>query len=227
MNSRTLIDKLAPLGLGLLGAIAGLLICLTMLGAAFAGPLIQTIVVGIAMVAGGLLAARIARWRAWGLTDPTTGLYNRRYLFTRLERELKQLRKQAAPLGLIVLDIDDMKRCNDAYGHLIGDALLASVARTLQVGVRRSDAVVRWGGEEFAVILPHTTVSEALTMAERMRARVAALTIDAGEGRQARTTISVGVALSVAPSNPVDLVARADSAMYAAKRQKNQVILAT
>jgi diguanylate cyclase (GGDEF)-like protein len=85
---------------------------------------------------------------------------------------------------------------------------------------------VRWGGDEFGVILPRTHVHEALIMAERMRARIAELAVDAGEGRRAQTTISVGVAVNMARESTTDLIGRADRAMYAAKQHKNLVIIA-
>ncbi|MFO7169505.1 MAG: GGDEF domain-containing protein [Chloroflexota bacterium] len=174
------------------------------------------------------LAAASLRWRRLSLIDDATGVYNRRYLFQRLKRELRRSRLPERPLSLIVLEVDDMKRCNDRYGHLVGDALLAAVAQALRAEVRSSDAVARWGGDEFALILPGMALREALLLAERVRARVAALAVDDGRGRAARSTVSVGVAVcNHAGATACDLLDRADRAMYAAKQQKNRVALAT
>lgn len=210
----------------LCGAVAGAALISLILLAAGLGIAGQAVVVGMAIGLGAAIARTAFRWRRQSLTDDATGLYNRRYLFLRLQRELRRAQAGGQPLAFLVLEIDDMKRCNDTYGHLIGDALLAAVAQALRAGVRQSDIVVRWGGDEFGVILPRTHVHEALVMAERMRTRIAELTVDAGEGRQARTTISVGVAVNMARESTTDLISRADQAMYAAKQRKNLVIVA-
>jgi diguanylate cyclase (GGDEF)-like protein len=174
------------------------------------------------------LGVLCAYWRRLSLTDDTSGLFNRRYLFRRLPHELCRARAASRPVALLVLEVDDMKRCNDQHGHLAGDALLGAVAGSIRAAVRRDDVVARWGGDEFAVILPGATVAEALTLAERIRRSVAALAVDDGRGGVVCSTVSVGVAVGLeAARGPLEALDRADRAMYVAKRRKNRVELAT
>ncbi len=122
-------------------------------------------------------ARLIARPELQGLllhvdVDEVTGVYNRRYFNERLAAEINRARRYSSILSLLILDLDDFKRVNDDLGHVRGDALLRCVGRTLDASVRETDAVCRFGGDEFAVLLPETSNSEAYTLAERIRSAV-------------------------------------------------------
>ncbi len=120
--------------------------------------------------AGGAVLTLIgSRWHEQSIKDDATGLYNRRYLFRRLAIEHQQALRDRSSLGLAVIDVDDFRSFNNKYGHLTGDAVLLSIAETICKGVRKGDFVGRWGGEEFAVVLPGADEKEALAVAERIR----------------------------------------------------------
>jgi diguanylate cyclase (GGDEF)-like protein len=158
------------------------------------------------------------------VTDGLTGIANRRQFDQVLRRELSRGARFGRPLALILLDIDDFKRFNDAYGHLAGDELLKNLAIVLGQSIRAMDSVARFGGEEFAVVLPETDTDEARQVAERLRAVVAVLPLAAGAGL---ITISLGVAMATTlDQGPEALIQAADTAMYEAKRAgKNRVWL--
>jgi diguanylate cyclase (GGDEF)-like protein len=151
--------------------------------------------------------------------DPLTQLPNRRAFESTLRRELRRVDRTRTPLALLLMDLDEFKRLNDDHGHAAGDEGLREVARALVRTVRGSDHVFRWGGDEFAALLPDTDVAGAATMVERLRTAVADL-----ETPGADLALSVGVAVH-APGDPLDedaLLSRADAAMYAAKRERGR-----
>ncbi|MFW5920982.1 MAG: diguanylate cyclase [Polyangiales bacterium] len=152
------------------------------------------------------------------IEDELTGLYNYRYLQTRLHEEFKRAERYRDPLACAMLDIDRFKSINDSFGHDVGDAVLAEVARRLKDGVREIDVVARYGGEEFLLVLPSTHFAGALTVAERVWKAVSDQPIEAG-AKTLETTISVGVALY--PSRDIrskdELLRAADRALYQAK----------
>jgi diguanylate cyclase (GGDEF)-like protein len=153
-------------------------------------------------------------------TDALTGLRNRRSFDEELAMRFEYALRYGRPLTLVMIDIDHFKEVNDAFGHPVGDAVLQKVAEVLKRTTRRSDVVARFGGEEFAVLLPETPMREALQFAEKIRAAVAAE--DLGPGMPPRITISAGVA--AISQSPEDLVAAADAALYRAKRSgRNRV----
>jgi diguanylate cyclase (GGDEF)-like protein len=143
-------------------------------------------------------------------TDPLTGLANRR----RLEEVLAAC---ARPVCAIMIDIDHFKQYNDRYGHPAGDACLRTVAAVLTHGARGTDVVARYGGEEFCVILPDTGLDDACRVAERIRAEIAGLREEHGPAPLGFLTVSAGVAATAAGPGE-DLIARADAALYRAKR---------
>jgi diguanylate cyclase (GGDEF)-like protein len=150
------------------------------------------------------------------LHDGPTGLWNRRYLGTRLADEVCRARREHIPLSLLFLDVDDLKAINDAGGHKAGDRALRSVADALRRSCRCTDVVARFGGDEFVVIAPSTTAREALEIAGRIRTALHKL------GPPALTlplvTVSAGLAeVERAGSDPDSLLRAADAAMYAAK----------
>jgi len=153
-------------------------------------------------------------------TDPLTGLWNRRFVEERLAQEARADRRTS----VILLDIDHFKLVNDTHGHDVGDVVLRSAAQLFVLGVRASDEVCRWGGEEFIVLCPGAPETEAAQVAERLRERLEASVIpDLGRA----VTISAGVA-ELAPGAAAHTLRRADQALYAAKRQgRNRVYAAS
>lgn len=149
-------------------------------------------------------------------TDPLTGVFNRRTFIELAEQELARARRSTVPLALMMLDLDHFKRVNDTYGHLVGDQVLVSFTRLIRECVRRGDLVVRYGGEEFCVLLPGTPLAAAHALAERIRATTAARMLTA---LPFRITVSIGLTASAggAQVGIDDLLARADEALYRAK----------
>jgi len=171
---------------------------------------------------GWYAGAREEHYRETSLHDALTGLYNSRYFWGRLEDECSFAQRHGRPLALLIGDLDFFKRVNDTWGHQAGDRVLASVAAALMQARRRGDTVARVGGEEFAVILPETTLAEAVPVAERLRAAVAALrfSFERPPVHDFSITASFGAATSL-PERPLeaaDLFQRADAAMYRAKQ---------
>jgi diguanylate cyclase (GGDEF)-like protein len=162
------------------------------------------------------------------VTDELTGLANHGRFQELLQGEIEQVRRYQHPVGLIMLDLDDFKSINDTYGHQQGDVVLRHVARALRDTSREADSPARYGGEEMAVILPHTDLAGAYAISERVRAAIEALRIPRlDEDGVLRITASFGVAAS-AEGDKDALIADADAALYTAKRQgKNRTVRAT
>lgn len=161
------------------------------------------------------------------VADGLTGLYNRRFLSVRLEDEYSKAVRYATPFSVLIMDVDFFKRVNDTFGHQVGDNALIAVARVLQQSVRESDLVGRYGGEEFVILLPHTELDKALTVAEKIRLAVSETPVE-GMGER-RLTISIGAAgfPDIKVANMEELVRKADEALYRAKEGgRNQVVKA-
>ncbi len=156
----------------------------------------------------------------FALTDPLTGLPNRRALFSRLEQEATRAARYGDALTVLMIDLDHFKSVNDTHGHLVGDVVLRGVALVLNKSVRKADSVARYGGEEFCVVLPRLAKAEALEVAEKLRRAVAQTPIAAKPGEPPlHVTLSVGIASY--PQDATDVIAlleRADEALYEAKR---------
>lgn len=150
------------------------------------------------------------------LKDGLTGLPNRRALDMMLPRLASQCRKNDQPLSLIMFDIDHFKRCNDTYGHQGGDAVLGQTAKRIRDEMGSTDLVARYGGEEFCIVLPSCAQPLAERVAERCRRSMATSPFLFGETR-IPVTVSLGLAELKADEDPVDLIARADKALYLAK----------
>lgn len=165
--------------------------------------------------------------RRQAVTDELTGLANHGSFQERLGAEAEQVRRYHHPLGLIMLDIDNFKSINDTYGHLQGDLVLEAVARAVNENSREADTPARYGGEEMALILPHTDLEGAYAIAERVRTAIDALRVPRIHGQGTlRATASVGVAATREGTRET-LIADADAALYEAKRQgKNRTIRA-
>jgi diguanylate cyclase (GGDEF)-like protein len=155
-------------------------------------------------------------------SDPLTGVANRRALNERLVAAMALVERHAQPLSLLMLDIDGFKQINDQHGHASGDAVLVELAGLMSEQLRVSDHLGRWGGEEFLVLAPSTPLASALELAERIRCATLAHRFAHGQA----VTISIGVAQALPGERPEQLVARADVALYEAKRLgRNQVRL--
>jgi diguanylate cyclase (GGDEF)-like protein len=162
--------------------------------------------------------------------DPLTGVLNRRAFFDRLGTEFRRGLRYGRPVAALMIDIDHFKLLNDTHGHAAGDAVLTAVADTLAPNVRESDVIGRYGGEEFAVFLPETTLADGAFVAEKLRLVVEALEVPAPVGGSPlRVTISVGVASSEAYGTTDEraVIVRADEALYEAKRAgRNRIVTA-
>lgn len=165
------------------------------------------------------------RYRLMSITDGLTGLYNSRHFFTRLEAECDRSARYGQPLSLMLLDADNFKRLNDTYGHLEGDNVLQALAYVMQNCIRSSDAAFRYGGEEFAVLLPGTALDDAIQLATRLCSAFSATPLLLSSGITIRCTISVGVAQLRRQEKARSLMRRADEGIYEAKRQgRNRVV---
>ncbi len=152
--------------------------------------------------------------------DALTGSFNRRYFMEQATRQLKLAQRSGQPTSLIVLDIDHFKSVNDRYGHPTGDLVIRAVAKQLTACMRESDIVARIGGEEFVALLPDTGRAAAQIAAERLRLAIANASVSAtGLAETIRFTASLGLALALEEGDTLEtLLARADQALYAAKR---------
>jgi diguanylate cyclase (GGDEF)-like protein/PAS domain S-box-containing protein len=156
--------------------------------------------------------------RAEAIHDPLTGLFNRRYLEETLPREMHRARRARSPLCVAMLDLDDFKRFNDSYGHDAGDALLRELGRLLRGKLRKSDISCRYGGEEFVLVLPDSSIADAEQRVEQIRTQIKELQIPHGELLLTALTVSAGVAQADDHiADPAELLRAADMAMYAAK----------
>ena len=163
-------------------------------------------------------ALRLKRAEELSVTDDLTQLYNSRYLNQVLRRETKRASRSGRPLSLLFIDLDGFKGVNDAYGHLYGSRALVEAAALIRGSARETDVAARFGGDEFAIVLPDTGSEGAFSVGERVRERVAAHQFLFDDGLDLRLTASVGVAtLPDVAASAEELVAAADRAMYQVK----------
>jgi diguanylate cyclase (GGDEF)-like protein len=172
-------------------------------------------------------AGNRARLVRSGLTDFLTGFHNRRYLHARLCEELARAQRDHLPMACLMIDVDHFKRVNDQYGHLAGDAVLREVAQRIDDEMRMSDTGARFGGDEFAIVLPHGTLSDGEKVAARVLEAVRNRPVAIGNHHTERITLSIGVASAVPtplPQGTKDykllaerLISEADAALYRAK----------
>jgi diguanylate cyclase (GGDEF)-like protein/PAS domain S-box-containing protein len=158
-------------------------------------------------------------------TDPLTGLSNRRDFQEHAERELARSRRFQTPLSVLMLDIDNFKQVNDLFGHAGGDGVLKVLSQSCRTALRKNDIASRWGGEEFAILMPETTAEAAFEVAERWRRELSEAAVLLADGQTIKFTVSIGVSTLVdADANVDDLLKRADLALYEAKNMgRNQV----
>jgi two-component system cell cycle response regulator len=158
------------------------------------------------------------------ITDGLTNLYNSRHFYNQLKSEVERSNRYGHPIALLLLDIDNFKKYNDAYGHLEGDQVLVRFGKVIKSCLRTPDSAYRYGGEEFTVILPQTTGQEADTVAQRIRTTIEAETFYPTPDEANTITISIGVTEYVKDEKVTAFVQRADKAMYLSKEHgRNRV----
>jgi diguanylate cyclase len=165
--------------------------------------------------------------RAESLTDPLTGLGNRKYFDRSIDTAIETALATGEPLSLLMFDIDYFKSFNDSYGHLTGDQVLRLVGMSLKQSIKGQDITARYGGEEFAVVLPNTALRQALTVADHIRRAVMSKELKKKSTGEilGRVTISVGVSVLKPDDDADSLIERADACLYAAKRGgRNRVV---
>lgn len=173
-------------------------------------------------------AIRVQRAEALSVTDDLTQLYNSRYLSQVLRRETKRASRSGRPLSLLFIDLDGFKAINDTHGHLYGSSALVEAAAVIRISARETDIVARFGGDEFALVLPDTGSEGAAAVGERVRDRIRDHSFLKGQGLDIRLTVSVGVAtLPDAAASAEELIQAADQAMYWVKDHgKNGIYVA-
>jgi diguanylate cyclase (GGDEF)-like protein len=189
------------------------------------------IVLGHAIFAAVLFLAltmerREAEQRSFALSDPLTGLLNRRAFGDFAQRMSRRRAGLRDPMALLVLDLDHFKQVNDQHGHDVGDRMLKAFADASEDSVRPTDQLFRMGGEEFCFVLPGTTLDDAIFVAERVRRAFESVEVETGNG-PAVTTVSIGIAATSYAIDVETLLAAADAAVYEAKaRGRNRVVVA-
>ncbi|HUQ33893.1 MAG TPA: diguanylate cyclase [Pyrinomonadaceae bacterium] len=166
------------------------------------------------------------QFQLMSITDPLTGMLNRRYLIERLAEELKRSKRQEYPMSFMMIDIDDFKLYNDRNGHPAGDLALEMTAQCLKSALRSADVASRYGGEEFCILLPQTSLEEGISIAERIRRRITRVRFPHGKSQPlGSVTVSIGVsAFGPDLETPQTIIEAADRALYLAKsRGKNRV----
>ena len=173
-------------------------------------------------------ALRMKRAEALSVTDDLTQLYNSRYLSQVLRRETKRASRSGRSLSLLFIDLDGFKSINDTHGHLYGSSALVEAAAVIRVNARETDIVARFGGDEFALVLPETGTDGAVAVGERIRDKIAAHRFLRSEGLDIRLTVSIGVAaLPDVAASAEQLIQAADEAMYWVKDHgKNGIYVA-
>ena len=179
------------------------------------------ILLSINVSSGVLIGTLVKRLHHGANKDPLTGLYNRRCFYDRIDYEIEKMKRTKLPLSLALIDIDNFKIVNDTYGHLEGDKVLVELAEIFKTQARSSDTIVRWGGEEFAMILPETDKSGALAFAERVRKLVEF------SNCKYKITVCIGITTVYQERNAEKIMSIADRALYKAKEKKNTIVYLT
>jgi diguanylate cyclase (GGDEF)-like protein len=172
-------------------------------------------------VTGFIVGGLIQKLSLSSHKDFLTGLWNRRYFYSRLDKEEARITRKRTQLCIAMIDMDGFKTVNDIYGHAIGDVLLSNLATILKKNTRDTDIVARWGGDEFAIIFSETSLVEACEVIERVRYKVENAFLPY------HLTISAGIIALKPDQDLKDFLIKADQALYKAKAQKNAVITVT
>ena len=172
----------------------------------------------VSVISGVVTGVFIKRLHQGASKDPLTGLYNRRCFYDRMSYEMEKMKRTKSPLSLALIDIDNFKAINDTYGHLEGDRVLVQLAGIFKTQARSGDTIVRWGGEEFAIILPETDKNGTMAFAERVRRLV-----ECSDWKY-KITVSVGITTVCHEYDAEKVVSIADRALYKAKERKNIVV---
>lgn len=159
------------------------------------------------------------------ITDQLTGLYNSRYFYEQLQKEIQRSQRYGRPLSVLLIDIDDFKKHNDSFGHIEGDRVLRQLGRLISSVLRENDSGYRYGGEEFTIILPETDGDQAAVVADRIRSDFKGVDFSP-DGQEVQKTLSAGVAEFNGSDDVSSFIRHADKAMYAAKQTgKDKVVI--
>jgi diguanylate cyclase (GGDEF)-like protein len=151
-------------------------------------------------------------------TDDLTGIWNKRYFRRHLPQEIERARMYSLPLSLLMVDVDDFKVINDNYGHTVGDVVLSELCGAIRETLRAPDLLARFGGDELAVILPHTDAAGACAVADRILGKVRELSIPSDDDAPICCSVSIGIAVFHPGDSVTDLIRRADERLYESKR---------
>jgi diguanylate cyclase (GGDEF)-like protein len=163
--------------------------------------------------------------RCLAMTDPLTGISNRRHFMDQIAEELERTKRYSLPFSLMMIDVDNLKEINDTYGHKAGDVVLRSFAKHCLTKLRSVDRFARFGGDEFIALLVQTGPVKAKEVAVRLLAGIEDLEIQV-EGKSIRITVSIGLTTTVDTLSVEELIKRTDEAMYQAKNGgRNQVVI--
>jgi diguanylate cyclase (GGDEF)-like protein len=179
-------------------------------------------------VFGAMIGSREDLLEEMALRDSLTGLFNARYLQMRLQEELAAAKRHRTPVSLVLFDIDHFKRVNDNHGHPVGDRMLRLIGRTILSKLREGETVARVGGEEFALLLPHTSAKNAAMGAERICQAIGQTPLETDSGGKLAVTVSAGLACTTdhATHSAETIYRLADQALYQAKEQgRNRVVI--
>lgn len=182
--------------------------------------LLWSVVAIILAFCGYIIGKKLKELHSLTHIEPRTNLFNRRYFHILVEREVARQKHTHAPLCLAMIDVDNFKKINDRNGHVFGDKVLRKISDIIKINTRSIDILTRWGGDEFALVLPYTEAEDALKVCERIRTSVE----QAGEAI-CNTTLSIGLVCVFDTTNYDQLIVLADSAMYEAKKVKNATFL--
>jgi diguanylate cyclase (GGDEF)-like protein len=177
--------------------------------------------IAIPGVAGFLCGKLIQNLHGCAHKDHLTNLWNSRYFYSQLTKEIKKVKRAQSSLCIALIDLDDFKMINDTYGHVIGDNVLQGISTILAANTREGDTVVRWGGDEFVIIFPDTDLAGASALVERLRK------IIEGSRECRQVTVSVGVLLVEEAVEVAQLLKMVDDTLYKAKKTKNLVVANT
>ena len=181
--------------------------------------------IGVIQRERNVLAQRERRYRQLSTTDELTGLFNSRYFRSKLASEIVHSHEMGHPLGLVLLDVDDFKRFNDTYGHTEGDKVLETLGRLLRSAVRPADSPCRYGGDEFAILLPGADAGASRDVCRRISEAMARCVFLPGDGARETVTASLGATQVQPGDDAYSLLKRADRALYQAKDMgKNQTV---